>query len=83
MSENEERRACVQRAGGAHRKPEPSVAGGVSGTISWAEHEEAWEAYARRYGRGQSAERIQERGGFAYCELLDLLGRAPTTWTKR
>ena len=52
-----------------------------AGSIAWAEHVEAWEDYARRYGRDQSAERIAERGGFGYQELVDHLKRAPTTWT--
>lgn len=49
------------------------------GTISWAEHEEAWADYGARYG-GQSAERIAERGGFSYGELVDHLGHEPKTW---
>ena len=52
-----------------------------AGSIAWAEHVEAWEDYARRYGRDQSAERIAERGGFGYAELVDHLKRAPATWT--
>lgn len=50
------------------------------GTISWAEHEEAWSEYARRYGNQQSAERMAERGGFGYGELLMFLRREPTSW---
>ena len=50
------------------------------GTVSWAEHVEAWEAYAKRHGDQQGAERIAERAGFSYCELVTLLGREPTTW---
>ena len=49
------------------------------GTIAWAEHVEAWEQYAKRY-RGQSAERIAERGGFGYHELVTFLGRDPETF---
>lgn len=52
------------------------------GTIAWSEHLEAWEAYARRYGREQSAERIAERGGFGLGELRKLLGRDPATWVE-
>lgn len=51
------------------------------GTIAWTEHELAWSAYAARYGRDQTAERIHERSGFCYLELTDYLGRAPTTWS--
>jgi hypothetical protein len=50
------------------------------GTISWAEHEQAWLTYAARGHGGQSAKRIAERGGFGYLELVDLLGHAPKTW---
>lgn len=50
------------------------------GTISWTEHEEAWGDYARQYGTQQSAERMAERGGFGYGELLTHLGHEPKTW---
>jgi hypothetical protein len=50
------------------------------GTIAWSEHVEAWNAYAAQYGRGQSAQRIHDRGGFGFAELESLLGHAPTTW---
>lgn len=50
------------------------------GTISWVEHVEAWEAYAAQHGREQSAERIAERGGFSFGELVLFLGREPKTW---
>ena len=49
------------------------------GTISWAEHLEAWADYDKRY-HGQSAERIADRGGFGYNELVTHLGHAPTTF---
>lgn len=55
---------------------------GPAGTISWAEHVAVWEAYARRYGNGQSAERIAERGGFGHGEILDLTGGLPHTFTR-
>jgi len=48
--------------------------------VEWAEHVEAWEAYAKRYGRDQSAERIAERTGFGYRELTTFLGHEPRTW---
>lgn len=66
------RRAPVQRSR-EHDKP--------AGTIAWWEHEKAWEVYGSRYS--QSAERIAERGGFGYGELLEFLGHAPTTWSVR
>lgn len=50
------------------------------GTVEWSEHQRAWFVYASRHGFGQSAERIEERGGFGYGELCDLLGHPPTTW---
>jgi len=50
------------------------------GTITWAEHTKAWEAYKAMFGGGQSAERILERRGFSYGELTMLLGDAPKTW---
>jgi hypothetical protein len=57
--------------------------GDFPGTISWAEHEEAWRDYAKRYGKDQSAERLAQRGGFGYAELVEHLKRAPTTWRPR
>lgn len=55
------------------------VNGSPYGTVEWAEHVEAWEAY-RRHHPGQSAERIAERGGFGLLELTQQLGRLPSTW---
>lgn len=53
------------------------------GTIAWAEHLEAYVDYSKRYGTRQSADRIAERGGFGYRELVLFLGHAPTTWKAR
>lgn len=53
------------------------------GSVAWTEHEEAYVAYAAKYGRSQSAERLAERGGFGYWEMTDLLGHEPTTWSAR
>ncbi len=55
----------------------------VPGTITWEEHLEAYKEYSARYGNCQSAERLVERGGFGYAELVDLLGHEPTTWLPR
>lgn len=55
--------------------------GKPAGTIAWWEHEKAWEAYGVRYS--QTAERIAERGGFGYGELVEFLGYYPTTWSVR
>lgn len=46
--------------------------GGRIGSIPWPIAEVAYLAYAKRYGTGQSLERIAERGGF-YPEELDKL----------
>lgn len=53
------------------------------GTVTWAEHQEAYTAYAARYGTGQSAQRLAERGGFGYQEMTGLLGHEPTTWVAK
>jgi hypothetical protein len=50
------------------------------GTIAWKEHLLAYNDYSRRYGTQQSAERLAERGGFGFGELIDHLGREPLTW---
>lgn len=60
-----------------------------AGTITWSEHVEAWEAYAALVparNRGSydiSAERVAERGGFGYYELVKFLGHEPKTWRPR
>jgi 5'(3')-deoxyribonucleotidase len=71
-----ERRAPVQ----ANNKLKPGEPGCGPGTITWTEHEEAWRAYAKRYGKQQDAEDIARRHGFDYPELKWLLGRTPATW---
>jgi hypothetical protein len=50
------------------------------GSIAWAEHLKAWSGYAAEYGSSQSAERMAERGGFCYGELIMFLGHEPETW---
>jgi hypothetical protein len=59
------------------RLPKPS------GTITWEEHLMAWEKYAERFGRDQSADRIAARSGFSFGELVMLLGREPESWKSR
>lgn len=71
------RRAPVQRQ---EREFDGKPARGP-GTISWAEYLEAYSDYSRRYGTQQSAERLAERGGFGYLELVDHLGHEPKTWS--
>lgn len=73
------RRAPVQ----ADRGHKPGEKPKGYGTIAWAEHLEAYGTYSGRYGKSQSAERLAERGGFAYWELADLLGHEPKTWQPR
>ena len=69
-----QRRAPVQ----AERAPVKPA-----GTIAWSEHLEAWRGYDAKWNCEQSAERIAERGGFGYLELVDLLGHEPETWVAR
>lgn len=57
-----------------------SQAGTGPGSISWAEHLEAWSKYAARYGTAQSPDRIAERAGFSFGEIKEYLGRDPSTW---
>lgn len=78
MATSDERRAPVQGDRGRYGK----APGGPPGTISWAEHEEAWRDYHKRYSY-QDAETIAARGGFGYWELCDHLGYEPKTWTPR
>lgn len=77
-----ERRTRVQ-GDGAYWMPrdlwrEPQTQ--VPGSITWAEHLEVWAFYDKKWGCGQSAERIAERGGFGYWECAELLGRPLRTW---
>ena len=85
------RRAPVQKSAYVYQKnqdythaPRMQVGapGAVEGSITWEEHEKAWEDYGRRYP-GQSAQRMAERGGFSYNELVDHLGRPPETWVPK
>ncbi len=82
-----ERRAPVQASGVIRIHPaerRERIAAGekglVPGTVSWDEHERAWQSYSKRHGNQQSAERIAERAGFCYAELTEFLGHEPTTW---
>ena len=83
MPEIEQRRAPMQSEFKYTDKARAVVKDAVpAGTVAWSEHEEIWEAYANRFGRDQSAERIADRGGFGYWEATRLLGREPTTWRR-
>jgi hypothetical protein len=68
------KRAPVQRS---------DLHGKGPGSVEWSEHLLAWSGYDAKWHSGQSAERIAERGGFSYGELLDYLGREPATWEPR
>lgn len=59
------------------------VHGKGAGSITWAEHLEAYSFYQARYGNSQSVERLSERGGFGYDELIEFLGHEPKTWVPR
>jgi len=74
---SEERRAPVQ---GDHIERGIDI---PPGTITWAEHLLAYAAYSKRYGTSQSAERLAERGGFGYLELVMFLPGKPMTWRRR
>lgn len=62
----------------SHSAREPGAM--PQGTISWEEHVAAHAGYQRHCRSEQSAERIAERGGFSYGELIEYLGREPETW---
>ena len=53
----------------------------VAGTITWDEHVKAWKGYAVMFP-GQSAERMAERGGFSWLELVLFLRHEPVTWER-
>lgn len=42
------------------------------GTIPWNDHLRVYEAYALRFGRDQTPERMAERGGFGVTEIAYL-----------
>jgi hypothetical protein len=68
------KRAPVQEDRGRGKAP---------GSIAWAEHLDAWSAYAAKFGSSQDADRIADRGGFGYGELCTFLGHEPKTWRPR
>lgn len=79
---NQERRVPVQGDGSWWLRADDkrTIGSHYPGTISWTEHELAWNGYDKKYGCGQSAERIAERGGFSYIEIVEYLGREPETY---
>ena len=76
-------RVSVQPDTYSYRTPDGSKLVNRAGTIAWWEHQKAWEGYSKRFGTDQSAERIAERHGFSYGELVKYLGHPPTTWVPR
>lgn len=46
------------------------IQGGL--TISWEAAQRAYDHYAKLYGRGQSLQRLAERGGFGIREFVEL-----------
>ena len=53
--------------------PVQASAGTEAGRVPWAVHALAWRVYHDAGHRGQSAERIAERHGFSWAELVALL----------
>lgn len=82
----EERRAPVQSDDGYqlplshYGRPRGAM---PPGTISWTEHLVVYELYSKRHGHGQDADKIAERGGFGYAEIVSFLGCKPITWKPR
>lgn len=73
------KRAPVQ---GDHWLPKGRL-GQLPGTISWEEHLEIYEAYRKKYPSvDQSAERIAERCGFGWGEIVSLMGHPPRTFVQ-
>jgi len=50
------------------------------GTISWAEHLQAWSALRPALQQALPAEQLAAQGGFSYDDLTALLGHEPLTW---
>lgn len=51
--------------------------------IPWSIAQKAYVVYEGQGGRGQSLERVAERGGFELLELIWLLAGAPENWPQR
>lgn len=49
------------------------VQSGDTPHVLWEVHEAAYAEYHRRFSNAQTAERIAERGGFSWPELVELL----------
>lgn len=46
-----------------------------AGSVPWSVAEEAYKVYSEWFGTSQSLERLAERGGFSWHELVRLLQR--------
>lgn len=46
-------------------------------SISWAQAEVVYKEYIRKFGDKQTLERIAERGGFYFEEIVGLLTKVP------
>ena len=70
------RRAPMQADSRTEKNPRPHPAG----TVAWSEFLLAMAEYTRQYGTQQGPERMAERGGLSWGELVMFLGRDPETW---
>lgn len=68
-----ERMFPIQSDGQVPSPNPPHAATRLAGYVPWAVAEKAYETYARLYGTDQTLERLAERGGFAWSELVWLL----------
>lgn len=44
-----------------------------AGSVPWSVAEVAYQTYSKLYGSNQSLERLAERGGFGWSELVNLI----------
>jgi hypothetical protein len=64
----------MSKQGGAEERFAPVQGYEPGGRIPWALHARIWQAYAALGHGQQSAQRIAERGGFAWGEAAWMLG---------
>jgi hypothetical protein len=53
-----------------------------AGQVPWYVAEKAYEYYSQLYGNDQSLERLSQRGGFGWDELVSLLRRERPGYSK-
>jgi hypothetical protein len=65
---------CVARVRREYPEFPLQVTRGLTGPVSvpWEVADRAWAAYSALYGRGQSVERLAQRGGFSWGEMDSL-----------